>query len=426
MKRFFTLFFLIFCMVSVTPSQTVLAPGDLALLGVNCDNPDDFAFLLLADISPGTEIKFTDNGWLSTGGFRGGEGTRIFTAASFYSAGAVLVYSLTQAEFTQSGSFALSSSGDQLLCYQGDDASPSMLYAINIEGAAEWQPDATSTNTSALPVGLVNGFSAVAVEESDNVKYDGSTNFSNPQAALIAISDTSNWIGDDTTPYDFSIWGDFSLPVQLSSFTASAGDREVVLRWVTESERDNAGFEVFRSLDSDTGFQMISSYMFNPGLQGRVNSNTRHEYQFRDQVVMNDETYWYQLVDVNITGQRTYYGPLSATPHATGNEVLNQGGSNFPQSYRLYQNFPNPFNPRTTLYFDIPDIQAESMTVSLNIYNAVGQLVSVLYQGKIAPGNYSTEWDVTNQSGVKLSSGIYYAVLKAKYFTQTIKMVFIG
>ena len=246
MKRFITL-----CLILLTGSvpvlsQTSLAPGDLALLGVNCDNPDDFAFLLLTDISPGTEIKFTDNGWLATGGFRGGEGVRIFTAASFYSEGTVLVYSLIQAEFTQSGSFALSSSGDQVLCYQGDDASPVMLYAVNIEGAAEWQTDASSTNTSALPTGLVSGFSALAVEETDNVKYEGSTNFGTPQEALTAISDTANWIGDDTTPFDFSAWGDFSLPVQLSSFTARAGDNEVVLRWITESERDNAGFEVYR------------------------------------------------------------------------------------------------------------------------------------------------------------------------------------
>ena len=425
MKRFFTLFFLMVGLISIPLSQTVMVPGDLALLGVNCDNPDDFAFLLLADVSPGTEIKFTDNGWLAAGGFRGGEGVRTFTAASFYSAGAVLVYSLNQAEFTQSGSFALSSSGDQLLCYQGEDANPSMLYALNIEGAAEWQTDATSTNTSALPAGLVNGFSAVAVQEADNVIYTGSNNFSNPTAALAAIGDTSNWSGDDTTPFDFSVWGDFSLPVQLSSFTARAGDSEVLLRWITESEKDNAGFEVYRSLKADSGYQMISSYVFNPGLRGNINSNTRHEYRFIDQLVVNNRTYWYQLVDVDITGQRTFHGPLSATAQASGNAVVNQGRSSFPRVYKLHQNFPNPFNPSTTLNFDIPDIHAENVSVSLNIYNSLGQLVSILYQGKIAPGSYHTEWDASTQDGLKLPSGIYYAVLKARFFTQTIKMVYI-
>ena len=94
-------------------------------------------------------------------------------------------------------------------------------------------------------------------------------------------------------------------------------------------------------------------------------------------------------------------------------------------AYSLQPNFPNPFNPSTTLNFDIPDINSEDVSVSLKIYNSLGQLVSILYQGKIAPGSYHTEWDASTQDGVKLPSGIYYAVLKARFFTQTIKMVYI-
>ncbi len=53
MKRIATLFLCIMLFCSGLFSQTILGPGDLALIGINCDNPDDFAFLLLADIEAG-------------------------------------------------------------------------------------------------------------------------------------------------------------------------------------------------------------------------------------------------------------------------------------------------------------------------------------------------------------------------------------
>ncbi|WP_163312209.1 hypothetical protein, partial [Enterobacter cloacae] len=66
---------------------TTLAAGDLALVGYDADNPDDFAFVLLRDIEAGTEIHFTDNGWTAAGAFRGGEGIYTFTAAAALAAG---------------------------------------------------------------------------------------------------------------------------------------------------------------------------------------------------------------------------------------------------------------------------------------------------------------------------------------------------
>ncbi len=48
---------------SPTPEPTVLSPGDVAIIGFNFDNPDQFAFVLLQDINPNTIFKFTDFGW---------------------------------------------------------------------------------------------------------------------------------------------------------------------------------------------------------------------------------------------------------------------------------------------------------------------------------------------------------------------------
>lgn len=425
MKRLIVLCLWLLMSASISYSQTILSPGDLAMIGANCDNPDDFAFLLLVDVDAGSVIKFTDQGWLAAGSFRGGEGILTFTTATYLNAGTVVVYSENQSDFSSSGSFSLSSTGDQILVYQGDELSPQFIYGLNMEGAAVWQADATSTNNSALPAGLNNGLSAVALQEFDNVKYAGSTQFPDPTQALITISDPASWAGDNLNRFDFTTWGDFSLPVELSIFTAQAGDRTVVLHWITESELNNAGFEIWRSETPDSNFHTISSYIHNPVLRGKINSSSRSEYSFEDQLVANDKTYWYILVDVAANGKKSFHGPLSATPHAGGQKIVNLGLSEIPQSYELHQNFPNPFNPSTNLIFDIPQFREGNTPVNLTVFNSLGQKIRTLYQGQISGGRYSVAWDAKDDSGNLLPSGIYYATLRAGYISRSIRLMYL-
>ncbi|MDO7874290.1 hypothetical protein Q5H93_06060 [Hymenobacter sp. ASUV-10] len=61
-------------------AQTTLHPGDVALLGYNATDPDDFAFTPLVNLEAGTQLKFTDNGWQPGGGFRLTEGICTYTA----------------------------------------------------------------------------------------------------------------------------------------------------------------------------------------------------------------------------------------------------------------------------------------------------------------------------------------------------------
>jgi hypothetical protein len=425
MKPVFTVLLATVLFISPSFSQTDLTAGGIALLGANCDNPDDFAFLLLVDIEAGTVIKFTDNGWLAAGGFRAGEGIQTYTAPAAIDAGTVIVFSQHPDDFSVSGSFALASTGDQLLVYQGEDITPVMIYALNIAGDGVWQSDASSTNTSALPSGLVDGETAVAVQEFDNVKFGGLTQFSTPLVALLAIGDNTNWLGDDVNRFDLSSFGDFSLPVQLSSFTARAGDGIVTLQWITESEKDNAGFEILRAVAGDSSYILLSSYIHNPALRGQLNTNSRTIYKFEDRLVANDVSYWYQLVDVEVNGEKTFHGPVTATPHAAGGEVTNSGIANLPESFVLHPNFPNPFNPKTTLRFDIPQLSSNLAEVSLVVYNVVGQRVKVLFQGQLPAGHYSSDWEGTDEEEMVMPAGNYYAVLRAGYLTRAVQMIYL-
>lgn len=88
---------------------------------------------------------------------------------------------------------------------------------------------------------------------------------------------------------------------------------------------------------------------------------------------------------------------------------------------KLENNFPNPFNPTTTIRYSIKDQGA----VSLKVYNAAGQLVRTLVNDVQTPveGGFRVTWDGKSNAGTQVSSGVYFYKLTAKNFSQTKKMV---
>jgi hypothetical protein len=90
--------------------------------------------------------------------------------------------------------------------------------------------------------------------------------------------------------------------------------------------------------------------------------------------------------------------------------------STIPRQYKLYNNYPNPFNPQTRIRFDVP----EESFININIYNSVGQLVDVLVQQNYKPGQYEIEWNAENYA-----SGIYFCNFRAKNYNQTNKLILI-
>jgi len=85
-----------------------------------------------------------------------------------------------------------------------------------------------------------------------------------------------------------------------------------------------------------------------------------------------------------------------------------------PSEFMLYNNYPNPFNPSTTIRYSIP----EASFTSIKIYDALGNQVSSLVNETKTAGTYEVMFNATN-----LSSGIYYYELQAGSFTQTKKMI---
>jgi hypothetical protein len=91
-------------------------------------------------------------------------------------------------------------------------------------------------------------------------------------------------------------------------------------------------------------------------------------------------------------------------------------------SFKLEQNFPNPFNPITTIKYEIPNVETTRRVVftTLKVYDVLGNEVAILVNEERQPGVYEVEFDASS-----LASGIYLCQLKTGNFVDTKKMIFL-
>ena len=93
--------------------------------------------------------------------------------------------------------------------------------------------------------------------------------------------------------------------------------------------------------------------------------------------------------------------------------------NNILMDFVLHQNFPNPFNPITTLRYDLP----EDNFVMLTVYEMLGRAVVQLVNTAQETGFKSVQWDATDSMGRPVSAGVYLYQIQAGEFVQTKKMV---
>lgn len=92
-----------------------------------------------------------------------------------------------------------------------------------------------------------------------------------------------------------------------------------------------------------------------------------------------------------------------------------------PENYGLAQNMPNPFNPATTISYEVPEAGA----VKLVVYNLLGQQVRTLVNDNIEAGYHTIAWDGADEFGRQVASGIYIYRMKAGDFNATRRMMFL-
>jgi hypothetical protein len=191
-----------------------------------------------------------------------------------------------------------------------------------------------------------------------------------------------------------------AVPLSLAG-EQSFSPEGLQLTWDPNSESDLAGYNIYRGTSSG----------FVPG-PGNFVTATPDTAAF-DGEWSWEAGYWYKVAAVDIHGNESPFAAVG--PDAvTGDDPMPAPDATF-----LAQNWPNPFNPCTTIEFGL----RESGHVSLRIYDAAGRLVRSLIDESRTAGQYSAAWNGKDQNGNSVSSGVYFYMLKAGTFEETRKMI---
>ncbi|MEL6823301.1 MAG: FlgD immunoglobulin-like domain containing protein [Calditrichota bacterium] len=219
-------------------------------------------------------------------------------------------------------------------------------------------------------------------------------------------------IPDETINVGFSGEGDIPLPVSLSAFNSISQRNAIRLEWTTQTEINNSGFEVYRSLEEEGNYQLVTSYINNDSLEGAGTSNSPRQYGYSDLSVETDITYYYRLADVNLAGIRTFHGPISGKIDPA---------SFLPERFSLDQNYPNPFNPETTIDFTLPERQ--DLQVNATVFDMLGRNVRTLFSGRLETGSHRLKWNGLDDNDNILASGTYVLQLRTATESRSIKML---
>lgn len=173
---------------------------------------------------------------------------------------------------------------------------------------------------------------------------------------------------------------DSPLPVTLTSFTSNVTGRNVKLKWATDSELNNNGFNIERKITSgnwgNIGF-----------VRGKGTINITSNYMYEDKN-LNAGKYNYRLKQIDANGNFEYHYL---------NSVLEVG---LPVKFDIGQNYPNPFNPLTKIDYQLP---ADSK-VTLLVYDMTGREVKTLLNNEQrSAGYYTAEFN-----GSSFASGTYF------------------
>lgn len=198
------------------------------------------------------------------------------------------------------------------------------------------------------------------------------------------------------------------IPVELVSFSAEPIGNSVLLKWTTSTETNNSGFQIERSVSSkqltESSWETIG---FVPGsgttTQTKFYSFTDNQFHTLTLTHNLNHTVRYRIKQIDFNGNYTF-----------SNEI--EVGINFPVSFYLEQNFPNPFNPITTIRFKLD----KESKISLKIFDLPGNEIATIIDQYCKAGEHTIE---INSNNLNLKSGVYIYQLNAKNYSVSKKMI---
>lgn len=205
------------------------------------------------------------------------------------------------------------------------------------------------------------------------------------------------------------------LPVILSQFSAIMVNSIPTINWLTQSETNNLGWNIYRSpSESFTQSVKINGEI----IAGAGTTTHATRYVFKDNLDIENDVYYYWLESVDFSGATTLSNFFKL------NIENNNDQPNAPMQilqYGLHQNYPNPFNPDTQISF----ILKKDSDVSLSIYNLKGQKVKTLLANEFVKKDIlkAVNWNGKDDNGNRVVSGLYFYKLTNNKNTTIKKMM---
>jgi hypothetical protein len=195
-----------------------------------------------------------------------------------------------------------------------------------------------------------------------------------------------------------------TTPVALSWYEVSSTEGAVTIAWQTAFERDHLGFHLDRAEEGSNRFERLTAELI------PSTGELEQGYEFIDRTTLVGVTYRYRLEAIDVFG--------GVQTFDLGTVTVRRG---LPTRLVLHPNHPNPFNPRTSIPFELP----VTGPVRLRIYDANGRMVRTLVDDMLVRDFYSVEWDGRNDAGKRLASGIYLYRLDAAERSLSRKLVLV-
>ena len=264
---------------------------------------------------------------------------------------------------------------------------------------------------------LPNGDEVITISPKQNSIYDAAAN-----VASISQSNNSFNLDDRVPP------GVFDLIYPVNNFEINITSKTIydTLHFSWNPSSDPYGDVINYKIQFDENTESLFSTLITGNTPAFSNASSKmyqipyrkiQEFMFTNDLKLLSGTWNVMAEDDSENKTTAENGPFNISINASSlsvEELLT------PKEFKLYSNFPNPFNPSTTILYALP----EKSHVSLQIYDILGKRIKVLVSESQNMGHHSKIWDGTNEQGEIVSGGVYIYVLNAGSYYDTKKMIY--
>jgi hypothetical protein len=223
-----------------------------------------------------------------------------------------------------------------------------------------------------------------------------------------AVANDDYWViidgrGAAANPRSYTLTvtcGDNPLAAELQSFDAAADGDAIAVNWSVASETNNDYFALQRSTDNNDHWLDIAR------IAGRGTASSGATYAYDDQNVISGHRYTYRLVSVQLDGASSIL--------STADVDFGPGAAAAAADFHLLGNYPNPFNPTTTIRYEA----LHDAEIMLEVFALDGRKLATLVDGFVEAGYHEVTFD-----GTSLGTGVYFARLTGASGAQMLKIV---